>query len=121
MLNISKVETLIKEKGWSKPYFCSLFNKSRTWIADWKRGRGLPDENMLHVIADRLDTTADYITDKTEQKNKPAAERDELNNFLKDPEMKDIYNMLIQLSPDGVQKVKEFAHFQHEQEKKQKP
>lgn len=77
MVNINKTEELIKEKGWSNSYFCSLFNKNRGWIRDWKRGVGLPDENTLQLIADRLDTTVDYLTDKTdikEQKNKPLTE-----------------------------------------------
>ena len=72
MLNIAKVEALIEEHGWKKAYFCRLFDHSRTWIDDWKRGRGLPDANMLQAIADKLDTTVDYLTDKTEQKEKPA-------------------------------------------------
>lgn len=71
MANITKIEALIKEKGWSNSYFCSLLNKNRGWIRDWKRGVGLPDENTLQTIADKLDTTVDYLTDKTEQKNKP--------------------------------------------------
>lgn len=72
MANITKIEALIKEKGWSNSYFCSLLNKNRGWIRDWKRGVGLPDENTLQTIADKLDTTVDYLTDKTEQKNKPS-------------------------------------------------
>ena len=71
MLNISKIELLIKEKGWTKVFFCRQFNHSRTWIDDWKRGRGLPDENMLRAIADKLDTTVDYLTDKTDIKTEP--------------------------------------------------
>lgn len=74
MVNIAKIEVLIKAKGWSNSYFCSLFNKNRGWIRDWKRGKGLPDENTLCAIADKLDTTVDYLTDKTDKKEKLAAE-----------------------------------------------
>ena len=83
MLNIAKVEVLIKAKGWSNSYFCGLFGKNRGWIRDWKHGVGLPDENMLQAIADALDTTVDYLTDKTEQKNKPTDEFGELSNSEK--------------------------------------
>lgn len=79
MVNVTKIEMLIKEKGWSKSYFCSLFSKNRGWIRDWKQGVGLPDENTLQAIADKLDTTVDYLTDKTEQKNKPTTKSDELS------------------------------------------
>lgn len=74
MVNIAKVESLIKEKGWSNSYFCALLGKNNGWIRDWKRGRGLPDKNALQDIADKLETTVDYLTDKTEQKNKPSTE-----------------------------------------------
>jgi transcriptional regulator with XRE-family HTH domain len=56
--------------------FCNLFNKNRGWIRDWKRGKGLPDENTLQAIADKLDTTVDYLTDKTDKKEKPPVNND---------------------------------------------
>lgn len=83
MLNISKFENLLKENGMSKAYFCDSFNHSRTWIDDWKRGVGVPKDNLLQAIADKLDTTVDYLTDKTEQKNKPATESDRLGAYEK--------------------------------------
>ena len=78
MVNVAKIEMLIKAKGWSNSYFCGLFGKNRGWIRDWKHGKGLPDANMLQGIADKLETTADYLTDKTDIKEKPAAKSDEL-------------------------------------------
>lgn len=84
MLNFDKLEKRIKEKGWSKVYFASLFEKNKGWISDMKRGIGLPDENLLQEIADRLDTTADYLTDKTEQKNKPITKGDELSKSMEE-------------------------------------
>lgn len=99
MLNIAKVEALIKENGWSNSYFCCLFGKSRGWIRDWKRGAGLPDENALKAIADRLDTTVEYLTDQTDEKgkkNKPAANSDEL-----DPQDKQIMDLIESLTPEN--------------------
>jgi transcriptional regulator with XRE-family HTH domain len=70
LLIISRVEELIADKGWKAPYFCKQFGRSRTWIADWKRG-SLPGEEMLEPIAALLDTTVGYITGKTDEKKKP--------------------------------------------------
>lgn len=87
MLNFNKLEQLIKEKGWSKVYFSSLFEKNKGWITDMKRGIGLPDENLLRSIADKLGTTVDYLTDKTdikEQKNKPTTDRSELKPLARE-------------------------------------
>lgn len=70
MLNIHKIETLIQERGWSNTYFASLFNKNKGWIRDMKRGRGLPDGSLLEQIADKLDTTVDYLTDQSDIKKR---------------------------------------------------
>ena len=71
MLNISKIRELSKEHGWSASSFCNFFGKNSGWLADMERGRGMPDENTLRAFADKLDTTVDYLTDKTDKKNKP--------------------------------------------------
>ncbi|WP_195201356.1 helix-turn-helix domain-containing protein [Faecalispora jeddahensis] len=102
MLNIPKIEALIKEKGWSNSYFCSLFGKNPGWIKDWKRGKGLPDENTLQIISDKLNTTVDYLTDKTEQKNKPLTEVRGLS-----PEAINLAEQIEQLSPANRAKLNE--------------
>lgn len=56
---------------------CRSFGKNVTWLADMERGRGLPDENTLQAIADKLGTTVNYLTDKTDQKEKPLTKREE--------------------------------------------
>lgn len=88
MLNISKVESLIKERGWTKTYFCGLFGHSRTWIDDWKRGKGIPKESVLIEVADALGTTFDYLTDKTDKKNKPPKLMSDLTPYELDLIMK---------------------------------
>jgi transcriptional regulator with XRE-family HTH domain len=70
LLNISKVEALIKERGWSKVYFNKQFGHSVAWINDWKRGY-LPSDATIALIADKLGTTVEYLTDQTDNKNKP--------------------------------------------------
>ena len=109
MVNVTKIEALIDEKGWSNSYFCSLFNKNSGWIKDWKRGRGLPDENTLQFVADKLGTTVDYLTDKTDQKNKPLVNNDEgLTEYLEmlktRPEMKMLFQLAKGATKEDVEK-----------------
>lgn len=97
MFNIHKMEILIKEHGWNNTYFSSLFGKSRQWITDMKKkGLGIPDENMLTLIANKLDTTVEYLTDKTDdknaQKNKPSSEKGSLSEIQK--ELLDLFDLL---------------------------
>ncbi|SHI23877.1 repressor LexA [Sporobacter termitidis DSM 10068] len=93
MINIDRVENLIKEKGWKKPYFCEKMGHARNWIADWKRGKGLPDENGVLQIADLLDTTVDFLTGKTDEKKKPETD-DSLRLSKKEIEMIKSYRAL---------------------------
>lgn len=101
-MNIYKVESLIKELGWSNSYFCNLFSKNKGWISDWKRGLGLPDENMLACIADKLGTTIAYLTDVSEQKNKPSAEAKDFS-----PESINSLSRIEKLSPANRAKLSE--------------
>jgi transcriptional regulator with XRE-family HTH domain len=57
-----------------------------------ERGRGLPDENTLQSIADKLGTTVDYLTDKTDKKERPSAEAKSLSEIEK--EILEIYHTL---------------------------
>jgi transcriptional regulator with XRE-family HTH domain len=105
MVNITKIEALIKANGWSNSYFCNLFNKNRGWIRDWKRGKGLPDENTLQAIADKLDTTVDYLTDKTDKKEKPPVNNDkELTEYLQYLKTRPELRMLFDITKDAKKK-----------------
>ena len=95
MLNLEKVKCLIKSKGWSTAYFCASMGHSRSWLIDIKKGKGVPDENGIKDIADKLDTTIEYLTDKTdikEQKNKLSSEKDSLSEMQK--ELLDLFDLL---------------------------
>lgn len=102
--NITKVEELIMGHGWSNSYFSSLFGKSETWITDWKRNKSLPDKNALAVIANKLDTTIEYLTDKTDVKNKPDAQSDELD--------KEVLDLLKRVPADKWDEVVRYLRFQ---------
>lgn len=114
MLNISKTESLISEKGWSNTYFSSLFNKNKGWVRDWKRGRGLPDMNMLQAIADKLDTTVEYLTDQTDIKNKPATTEGSGHVIEGLDELMKIYESL---QPEKRKKLLAIAHLEVDEQK----
>lgn len=104
MFNIVRLEALIKEKGWSKTYFADQLGKNKGWITDMKRGVGLPDRNIIEQIAELLGTTADYLLDKTDNKNKPALNEDELT-----PDEMEFLKIVRQLSPEGKAELRDYA------------
>jgi hypothetical protein len=62
-----------------------------------------PDE--LVIIADKLNTTIEYLTDQTEQKEKPTVQTDD----ELDPEIEELLDLLEQMHPDDVKQIIDFA------------
>ena len=103
------MEELIKSKGWSNTYFCKQMGHSKAWISDMKHGTGLPDENMIRAIADELNTTFEYLTDQSDQKEKPLVNGDkELTDYLQilktRPEMKMLFDITKDATKADVEK-----------------
>lgn len=83
MVNIDKIKALAKEKGVSITFLCQAIGQGAYYFNDVKRRNGsIPDER-LRKIADMLETTPDYLTDKTEQKEKPTSEEMDVDDLLK--------------------------------------
>ena len=72
-VNIDKIKSLAKEKGISIAYICESVGMGRGYLNDIRKSNGgdIPDER-LNIIVNILNTTADYLADKTDQKEPPA-------------------------------------------------
>lgn len=73
-MNYDKLESLAKSKGVSKTHLCQLVGRERYYLRDCKNKNTEPPEDYVMTWADALGTTVDYLTDKTEQKEKPTDE-----------------------------------------------
>lgn len=82
MVNIDKIKALAKEKGVSITFLCQAIGQGAYYFNDVKRRNGSIPEDRLTVIADLLDTTTDYLTDKTDQKEKPASDEVDIDKML---------------------------------------
>lgn len=84
-MNYDKLEALVKEKGVSKTFLCQIVGRERYYLRDCKKNNFIPPDEHIAAWADALGTTVDYLTDKTNQKEKPAdlpADAIELNSML---------------------------------------
>ncbi len=71
MVNYNKLGDLSKEKGLSQSYISTKIGMSRNYIKDCKRQNiSIPSDRLIQ-IANILDTSVDYLTDKTDKKEKP--------------------------------------------------
>lgn len=65
-VNVDRIKELSKSHGISLKYFCDLFGKTRTYLADVRSGKNKMDESELEQIAEILETTVAYLTDETD-------------------------------------------------------
>jgi transcriptional regulator with XRE-family HTH domain len=71
LVNIDKIKSLAKEKGVSITFLCQAIGQGAYYFNDVKKRNGTIPDDRMEKICDILGTTVDYLTDKTEQKEKP--------------------------------------------------
>lgn len=81
-VNVDKIKELSKEKGISLKYFCDHFGKYRTYLANVRSGVNKLDEDELVFIADTLNTTVEYLTDQSDQKEKPTPDEVSVDDLI---------------------------------------
>lgn len=110
MLNLAKVISRAKEKGLSNTFLAKkLGRSSASLFVDWRKGKSKPSENDIEMLADLLDTTVEYLTDQSDQKEKPLVNGDkELTDYLEilktRPEMKMLFDITKDATKADVEK-----------------
>jgi transcriptional regulator with XRE-family HTH domain len=74
----SRFEELRSSKGVTKKFIADKLGRLPAICQDWKYGKSSPNADQLKIIAEILDTTPEYLTGKSDQKEKPV-EPDELD------------------------------------------
>ena len=62
-----KLKNARKEAGLSQEQLAEKLSVSRSAVAKWESGKGMPDVNNLKVIAQLLDVSVDYLLDDEEK------------------------------------------------------
>lgn len=70
-MNYDKLMLLLKEKGMSQSFLSVKIGMGKNYFTDCKRQNiSIPSDRLIQ-IANILDTSVDYLTDKTDKKEKP--------------------------------------------------
>ena len=101
-VNVEKIKSLAKEQGKTMTFLCSLLGKHRSFLTCVRNGNDHIDNNELQIIANELHTTTEYLTDQTDQKEKPVDQMtdEQLDNAL--------IHLLSGLTADDIKKVEAF-------------
>ena len=104
-VNVDKIKSLAKEQGKTMTFICEILGKSPQFLSSVRNGRDYIDNHELQIIADELHTTVEYLTDKSEQKEKPTADNSgELNENVER-----VLDKLMKMHPDDIEKTIAFA------------
>ncbi|MBE6723343.1 MAG: hypothetical protein E7572_12890 [Ruminococcaceae bacterium] len=112
MLNLTRLEILLKERGISKKHIADLFGRDKALFSNWKKGKSTPTEEQIRVIAADLDVSLDYLLGKTDTKKEPVQ-----NEQALDPKAQEILADISDCSEDEIDSVRQYVAFLKSQRK----
>ena len=120
-VNVNKIKALAKKQGIQMKYFCDYFGKAQSYFADIRNGKNKLDINELQFIADKLNTTVEYLTDQTDDPTRPEEKKEP--GAITDAEQAEFDLRFSRLSPerqDFVLRLLELALAEQEKEEREK-
>ena len=102
-------------------YLCDCLGKRRTFLTDVRRGVDHIDENELSIIADKLNTTVEYLTGQTDDPTRPEEKKEP--GAITDAEQAEFEERFMKLSPerqDWVLRFLDLAIAEQEREEREK-
>lgn len=98
MVNLDRIKKLAKDKGWSLSFVCSKMGVSAGYFTDVKNNKISVTQERLLQIANILDTTPEYLTNKTDIKN-PTTNSDGVD-YIMDIQTSEMITLYQRLSPE---------------------
>lgn len=72
-VDVDRIKALAKGQGITMTYLASMLGKYRNFLSAVRLGTDRIDEDELKIIAAKLNTTIEYLTDQTDDPEPPAA------------------------------------------------
>lgn len=67
---IGRMNALFYETGVKKTFVADRLNRNRTIFNDWEKGKSVPSDDQLEIVAEALGTTAAYLRGETDIKER---------------------------------------------------
>ena len=120
-VDVNRIKALAKKQGIQMKYFCDYFGKAQSYFADIRNGKNRLDENELQFIADKLNTTVEYLTGQTDDPTRPEEKKEP--GAITDAEQAEFEERFMKLSPerqDWVLRFLDLAIAEQEREEREK-
>lgn len=70
MLDFDRLNKLLKDTGVTKSSIANKLNRNRSIFNDWEKGKSVPSDAQLEIVAQALGTTAAYLRGETDIKER---------------------------------------------------
>ncbi len=105
-IDFDRLDKLVEETGKTKSHLCRCIGKTRYYLRDAKKfNLNVPDE-IIETLAAELGTTADYLTGRTDIKEKPPASAREIERQTEELLGKMSHEQLIELIAKATEKLR---------------
>ena len=103
---VQRMRSLAKSKGITLTYLCKCIGKRANFLSDVNLGNASLTDKELAIIANKLDTTVEYLTGKTDNPNidESEQEHDELAEYLIELKTRPEMRMLFSLAKGATKK-----------------
>lgn len=81
-VNIDKIKELCKSKGLTMKFLSDNILRDKTYFSNIRSGKTRMDDDEVEFIANALETTVEYLTDKTDQKEKPTQKEVDVDKLI---------------------------------------
>jgi transcriptional regulator with XRE-family HTH domain len=99
---MNRIKDLRKEFNLTQQELAAKIGVSRSTVAMWETSGSSPDVDFLNILSDYFCVSVDYLICRSDERKKEAPSEDETSE--KDPVIDEIIELLLQLSPEQLQK-----------------
>lgn len=99
IIRADRIKALLKENGLTMKFFNDKFGKNRSFLSNVLSGSDNIDEAQIEFLAEKLNTTPEYLKGETDIKEKPATTQD-------DELDKEFSELIKRLSPEQMEIIK---------------
>lgn len=109
----NRIQLLCEQKKISGGKLCSDIGIRRSLLTDLKMGRKRTlAAETLSKIASYFNVSIDYLLGNLDTKKEPITSKDdELSELIKDPKLKELYDLLVNLPEDQLDDLVKYAEF----------
>ena len=109
---MNRIKELRKAEKMKQTELCAILGVSQSALSSWENGKFQPDDTAWKQLANIFNVSLDYLMGRSDIKKEPTTPQDdELSNLIKDPKLKELYDVLTSLDDEEIESLLTYAEF----------